>query len=166
MPRLFFVDRPDGKLLGIIPDKDMRKAVLIILAVAVLGVLGAYASRLPDNTPQSSATGLSSLKYKDGNFIGESAETPYGPIQIGVVIQKGKITEVNFLDMPSDDARSTEITGFATPALRASTLKAQSADIDFVSGATSTSYGYQQSLQAALDKAAASAVNAEYFKSG
>lgn len=144
----------------------MKKAILIVMAVAVLGVLGAYASRLPDNTPQSTAAGLNSLKYKDGNFIGESAETPYGPIQIGVVIKNGKITNVNFLDMPNDDARSTEITGFAAPALKASTLNAQSADIDFVSGATSTSYGYQQSLQAALDKAAGSVVNLDYFKSG
>jgi uncharacterized protein with FMN-binding domain len=41
----------------------------------------------------------------------------------------------------------------ALPLLRESALKAQSADIDTVSGATATSDGYKQSLQAALDGA-------------
>jgi uncharacterized protein with FMN-binding domain len=39
------------------------------------------------------------------------------------------------------------------PQLKQTTLDAQSSQIDFVSGATSTSYGYQESLQKALDKA-------------
>jgi uncharacterized protein with FMN-binding domain len=39
----------------------------------------------------------------------------------------------------------------AVPQLIAETLEAQSADIDTVSGATITSGGYRESLQAAID---------------
>jgi uncharacterized protein with FMN-binding domain len=42
----------------------------------------------------------------------------------------------------------------AEPMLKESAINRQSATgIDMVTGATSTSYGYQESLQAALDKA-------------
>jgi uncharacterized protein with FMN-binding domain len=42
----------------------------------------------------------------------------------------------------------------AEPQLKESTLSNQSADgLDMVTGATSTYYGYQESLQAALNKA-------------
>jgi uncharacterized protein with FMN-binding domain len=56
--------------------------------------------------------------------------------------------------MPSDEPRSREITSYSEPGLKQNAITAQSANIDFVSGATSTSYGYKESLQAALDKAA------------
>nr|WP_234390446.1 FMN-binding protein [Streptomyces sp. MMG1533] len=39
----------------------------------------------------------------------------------------------------------------AVPKLIAATLQAQSADIDTVSGATITTEGYKESLQAAID---------------
>ncbi|MBA3757828.1 FMN-binding protein [Candidatus Saccharibacteria bacterium] len=136
----------------------MKKTILILLAVAVLGVLAVYFVRIEDRTPTSSAA-IKSGTYSNGTFKGVSAETAYGPVEIKIVIENGKIIDVVYLDMPSDDGRSTEITGFSSPALKENTLKAQSAEIDFVSGATITSYGYQQSLQAALDKASGSEVN-------
>jgi uncharacterized protein with FMN-binding domain len=45
------------------------------------------------------------------------------------------------------------ISAGAEPQLRQEALQAQSAHIDTVSGATYTSEGYRQSLQAALDAA-------------
>ncbi len=45
------------------------------------------------------------------------------------------------------------ISQYAAPVLRSEALQAQSAQIDLVSGATYTSDGYAQSLQAALDQA-------------
>jgi uncharacterized protein with FMN-binding domain len=69
------------------------------------------------------------------------------------VFSSGKITDVQFDDMPNDEDRSAEITAFSSAKLRQSAIDAQSANIDFVSGATSTSYGFKESLQAALDAA-------------
>jgi len=91
--------------------------------------------------------------YKDGTFTGSSEFTPYGTIQISVVISGGKINDINFLQMPSDQQGSQARSDYSKPLLKQETLSRQSANIDFVSGATSTSEGYQQSLQAALNQA-------------
>jgi uncharacterized protein with FMN-binding domain len=48
---------------------------------------------------------------------------------------------------------SRDISAAAAPQLRQEALRSQSASIDTVSGATYTSEGYRQSLQAALDQA-------------
>jgi uncharacterized protein with FMN-binding domain len=154
----------------------MKKTLLIIMSVAVLGALGMYinkpsssASNLvpPANTSTNpvnqSTTGsnttsasqtssTNSTTYKDGTYDGSSA-TPYGEVGIAVVISGGKISNVQFLQMPSDQGHSREVTAFAEPLLKQTTLQNQSANIDFVSGATSTSYGFEQSLQTALDQA-------------
>jgi uncharacterized protein with FMN-binding domain len=55
--------------------------------------------------------------------------------------------------MPNDQPHSREVTAMSEPLMKQDTLDRQSADIDFVSGATSTVYGYQESLQKALDQA-------------
>ena len=96
----------------------------------------------------SSASGIT-----DGTFPGSTAQTPFGPVQIQITISGGKITEVTALQLPSDRARSASIAAYAAPILRSEALAAQSAQIDLVSGATYTSEGYAQSLQAALDAA-------------
>ena len=158
----------------------MKKALLIIMAVAILGGLGMYINKSPTSnsgliapsppTPVStssqnsttaaasspgSATTASATTYKDGTYNGSAADTPYGTVQIALVVSGGKITDVKFLQMPSDQGHSREVTAVAAPLLKQTTIQNQSANIDFVSGATSTSNGFEQSLQAALDKAAA-----------
>ena len=55
--------------------------------------------------------------------------------------------------LPSDHARSAELSQHAASVLRSDVLAAQSAQVDLVSGATYTSAAYPQSLQAALDAA-------------
>jgi uncharacterized protein with FMN-binding domain len=151
----------------------MRKALVIIFAVAVLGGASFYvtnnksknnvvvspqsdisqASQTPTSNKPTTNSSSPSSSYKDGTYTGKVADTPYGPVQITAIISGGKITDVNFLEMPTDEQRSRTITAQAKPMLKQAAITAQSASIDFVSGATSTSYGYQESLQAALDKA-------------
>ena len=63
------------------------------------------------------------------------------------------ITAATVLQQPKGNPRDTEINDYALPILIRDTLSAQSANIDMVSGATVTSDGYVQSLQAALDEA-------------
>jgi hypothetical protein len=84
---------------------------------------------------------------------GTVARTRYGPVQVQVHISNGKITDVVPLQLTSGDSRDDEINAYAVPQLHDEALSAQSANIDVVSGATYTSEGYRQSLQAALDAA-------------
>jgi len=154
----------------------MKKTLLIIMSVAILGTLGMYINQSPassarlvslpvsssssSNQNSSSPTGSSippthqanMMAYKDGTYDG-STDTAYGPVNIAVVINGGKITDVKFMQMPSSHDYSRQVTAYAEPMLKQTTLQKQSSNIDFVSGATSTSYGFEQSLQAALDQA-------------
>jgi uncharacterized protein with FMN-binding domain len=98
----------------------------------------------PTPTPTSAAT---------RTVTGTVASTPYGPMQVQVTLAGTRITKVTVLQQTNDGAESGQIDSFAIPTLTAETLTVQSARIDTVSGATSTSAGYIQSLQSALDKA-------------
>lgn len=83
---------------------------------------------------------------------GEAVDTQYGPVQVRITVQGGKITAAEAVQAPSG-GQSTQINGNAVPKLNAAAVAAGSADIDAVSGATYTSTGYKQSLQSALDQA-------------
>lgn len=87
-----------------------------------------------------------------GTFTGAAIDTPYGTVQIALVVQNGKIVDVNELQMPFDRRLSQQISAEAGPLLRNQVLRAQSANINGVSGASYTSYGYWQSLQSALSQ--------------
>jgi uncharacterized protein with FMN-binding domain len=82
---------------------------------------------------------------------GAVAQTRWGPVQVQVTISAGRITEVTVLRQPDGNRRDVEINSYALPQLTQEVLTAQSAQIDMVSGATVTSQGYIESLQAALD---------------
>ncbi|MFD9703405.1 FMN-binding protein [Lentzea sp. NPDC059081] len=79
---------------------------------------------------------------------GPAVNTSEGTVQVQVTFQGTKITDVKALRAPNSNP-----TRMALPLLRQSALKAQSADIDTVSGATATSEGYKTSLQGAIDGA-------------
>jgi uncharacterized protein with FMN-binding domain len=84
---------------------------------------------------------------------GSVADTRWGPVQVQVTIAGGKITNVVAIQQPSGNNRDQEINSYALPQLHDQAIRAQSARLDGVSGATVTSDGYTQSLQAALDAA-------------
>jgi uncharacterized protein with FMN-binding domain len=81
--------------------------------------------------------------------------TMYGPMQVKVTLEGQKITNVSVVQETNDGQESQQIDSFSIPKLTAETLTAQSARIDTVSGATTTSQGYIGSLQSALDQATA-----------
>ena len=88
-----------------------------------------------------------------GQVTGPVVATPYGDVQVQVTLSSGKIVDVQAIQLPTDRRRSQMISQYVAPVLRSEALQAQSAQIDLVSGATYTSEGYAQSLQAALDQA-------------
>jgi uncharacterized protein with FMN-binding domain len=84
-------------------------------------------------------------------YDGTTVNTPYGPVQVRITKANGKLTDVTTLQLPNADPQSQQIASYAAPLLRSEALKAGSAKIDIISGATYDSQGYAQSLQAALD---------------
>jgi uncharacterized protein with FMN-binding domain len=103
--------------------------------------------------PTRSATPPTPTKAASGTFLGASAQTRYGPVQIKITYAAGRVTGVVAVQLPSGRSRDAEINNYAVPILEQETLAAQSAKINAVSGATYTSDGYVQSLQSALDAA-------------
>jgi uncharacterized protein with FMN-binding domain len=83
----------------------------------------------------------------------DTATTPFSIISVRVTLTGGELTKVETVDLSGDNARTEAINNRAEPILREEALKAGSAHIDVVSGATYTSQSYRQSLQAALDRA-------------
>ena len=63
------------------------------------------------------------------------------------------ISEIEPIDYPQHRRRSIQINEWALPILEREVIQAQSADVDFVSQATTTSVGYLHSLAAALAQA-------------
>ncbi len=104
------------------------------------------------SSPSSSSTGSSGTTASK-TYTGSVAQTRWGPVQVEITVQDGRITAATVLQQPNGNPRDTEINDYALPILIQDTLSAQSANIDMVSGATVTSDGYVQSLQAALDEA-------------
>src|SRR5207248_9073523 len=96
---------------------------------------------------------LKSSGTTDGTFTGPVVVNRYGPVQVRVTISGGQLVDVTAVQLPQDRSRSAAISNAAAPILRREVLAAHGADIDTVSGATYTSQGYAQSLQAALDAA-------------
>jgi uncharacterized protein with FMN-binding domain len=89
----------------------------------------------------------------NGTWQGDPKANQYGTVRLAIVVASGKITDVKVLDYPRKDPQAAKINSTALPKLRSSALAKQSADIDTVTGATVTSDGYRQSLQAAIDRA-------------
>ena len=83
---------------------------------------------------------------------GSVADTRYGPVQVQITVQAGKLAKAQAVAYPTG-GRDGEINSVAIPILDQEATAAKSAQIDTVSGATYTSQGYAESLQAALDVA-------------
>ena len=108
----------------------------------------------PADSPRPGASGRPGSQ--DGPAVvvnGSVAQTRWGPVQVQVTITASRITDVAAIVFPNGNDRDAEINSYALPQLRQQVLDAQSAQIDGVSGATVTSDGYRESLQAALDSA-------------
>jgi uncharacterized protein with FMN-binding domain len=103
--------------------------------------------------PAPSPTGTSPSDAGSKTYAGSVAQTRWGPVQVSITVADGRITGVTVPVYPDGNGRDREINAYALPVLQQETLTAQSADIDSVSGATVTTDGYKESLQAALDAA-------------
>ena len=86
-----------------------------------------------------------------GSFTGSVANTRYGPVQVKITVENGKIVDAQAVKAPSGS--NDRYTQMAVPRLREQTIAAQSANIQGVSGASFTSFGWYTSLVSAIAKA-------------
>ncbi|MFD9323451.1 FMN-binding protein, partial [Streptomyces sp. NPDC060053] len=137
------------------------KRVIPVLVLSVAGLIpiwryepstGTTSTTEAASTPSVSSSSGSSGSSGSSTFTGSTVATEKGDVQVQITYDVDKITAVKMLKQPNHPQTTA-----AVPKLIAETLTAQSADIDTVSGATITSDGYKESLQAAIDAEAAAA---------
>jgi uncharacterized protein with FMN-binding domain len=136
----------------------------------VTAVLSAAALALPTTNAWAAtvATPKTKVVTATRSFTGAAGPAGrWGEVQVTIVVKKTtttnlttkkktvkrKITAVKVPVYPDHTDRSVFINQQALPILIQETMHAQSSGIDMVSGATDTSGGFQQSLQAAILKA-------------
>lgn len=155
----------------------MKKTLLILVVVALLGILAASVAPSPtkvaissgsssdinNSTAPSAATSatttpLSPTKVdglKNGTYTGRVVSNRYDEIAVAIVIDNGKIASITTPTSYGDGGRSEQINSYAIPQLIAQTIRAQNSSIDGISGASYTTQAYEDSLQSAIDQAKA-----------
>jgi uncharacterized protein with FMN-binding domain len=81
-------------------------------------------------------------------LTGDPVQTNYGTVQVAIVVENKKITDVQVLQSPVGP--NQRYSDYAVPVLKEQVLAAQSANIAGASGASYTSGGFIQSLQSAI----------------
>jgi len=110
-------------------------------------------SRSSSNSSGSSTSRQSSPAASSATYTGGVADTQWGPVQVQITVQGGKVTASKAVQYPQNNDRDFMINSYALPILNQEVVQQQTASIDTVSGATVTSDGYLQSLQSAIDQA-------------
>lgn len=110
-------------------------------------------SKTSSSSSSSSTSDSSTGKYKDGTYTGTATSTQWGDVQVQITISGGKLTKINVLSSPDTEQKSVKINEQALPTYKSEAIKAQSASIQQISGATETYKGFTGSLQDALNQA-------------
>jgi len=82
---------------------------------------------------------------------GPEVDTQFGPMQVQIIVADGVIEDIISLELPDATSTSRLISRIYWRLFRTGTLEAQSADIDFGSGATVTWEAYAESLESAME---------------
>ncbi|MFD3928194.1 FMN-binding protein [Streptomyces sp. NBC_00554] len=131
------------------------KRVLPVVALSALGLITVWRYEPSADTssaattvtePASTPSASSGSSGTSTVVAGSTVATEKGDVQVEVTFEGDTIASVRMLTQPNHPQTTA-----AVPKLIQETLEAQSADIDTVSGATITSDGYRESLQAAID---------------
>ena len=85
--------------------------------------------------------------------LGPVVSTRWGPTQVSAVVDAGVICSATAVRYPDGDSRSAMLSERAISIIDVEVAETGDASFDAVSGATVTSEGYRDSLQAILDQA-------------
>jgi len=133
----------------------MRKFVLCVIASGA--VLSIVIIDKAVNAPTQSAQ-LTAVSADQGTrtALGPAIALAHGLVQVQVTCVGTRIVAVQAVQLPHDNNHSWLDSQHAAAVLRSEVLSQQTTDLHTVSGATYTSQGYLESLNAALDVAAPS----------
>jgi uncharacterized protein with FMN-binding domain len=144
----------------------MRRAVPVLLVTAVAVVALARYETSPPRTVNPNAARLPPAIAKRARSpiptplppgtttaTGPAMTTPFSVIQVRATLTHGRLTGVETVALSGDGPHTQALNARAEPILRAEALRAGSADIDVVSGATSTSRIWIESLRGAIREA-------------
>ena len=144
-----------GTIAGLVALLSFKSHAPSLPAAATTGTSGGSSSSSTSSTTVQgefpTGSQAANLPPEETALTGHVANTVYGPVQVQLIVRNNKIIKVAVLQQPTTTIHDIQIGQFAFPELISETLKAQSAKIDAVSGASYTSEGYIQSLQSALD---------------
>ncbi|MFI6333703.1 FMN-binding protein [Streptomyces sp. NPDC050535] len=124
------------------PSADTSSAATEVAAPAPTPSASSSSGSPSADPSESAASSGTSTKVVAGSTVA----TEKGDVRVEVTFEGDEIASVRMLLQPNHPQTTA-----AVPVLIQETLAAQSADIDTVSGATITSDGYKESLQAAID---------------
>jgi uncharacterized protein with FMN-binding domain len=143
-------------------------AALIVTAVVVV-LLARYETQAPRTHNPNAAVGPvrtpraiarpagtpEPMRSGEGtrSFLGPAMTTPFSAIQVRAFFSGRRLTGIETVLLSGDGPHTEALNARAEPILRESALEAGGADVDVVSGATSTSRIWLDSLQGAIDKA-------------
>ena len=143
----------------------MRRALAaLVVTVVVVGLLVRYETRPPARrNPESALRTPAPIRspapkarpHPPGSVTGRGplVTTPFSSIQVQATVLHGKLIDVKTLSLTGDDTHTRALNARAEPILREEALRAGSADIDVVTGATYTSESWRDSLTAAIEAA-------------
>jgi uncharacterized protein with FMN-binding domain len=100
-------------------------------------------------TPAATLAALPAAAASTKRVPGPTVTMRWGGVRVVLYVRGRRVTDVHAA-YPTERARSQSINRRAIPILRTEVLRAQSANINTVSGATDTSGAYKRSLATAL----------------
>ena len=156
-------------LIGVL-EFHTRPSAIAVSAIPAAGAAGSSPSGAAASHGTSGATSKSKSKGKSKagaaatskasspvtpsssrTVVGPRVDYSWGVLSVSVTVSGTKITKVGIASLDDGgNPRSQYIDQNSIPVLEQQALAAQSANIQGVSGASYTSAGFQQSLQAAL----------------
>jgi uncharacterized protein with FMN-binding domain len=135
----------------------MRRALvaLLLTAVAVVALAG-YRTHPPRRPPpqppavHARPTATPSPPPGSRTARGPVISTPFSVIQVEATVRRGRLLGVRTVSLTGDGPHTQALNARAEPILRREALRAGSAKIDVVSGATYTSESWIESLRSAI----------------
>jgi uncharacterized protein with FMN-binding domain len=140
----------------------MRALAALLITLAAVILLARYDTRPPRTVNPNAARATPPAiraatptppppgsRTADGPIL----STPFSIIQVRATVLHGRLIGVQTVALTGDGPHTQALNARAEPILRAEALKAGSADIDTVSGATSSSKQWIESLRGAVAKA-------------
>jgi uncharacterized protein with FMN-binding domain len=134
-----------------------RMLALLAVTVAAVVALATYRthSPAPARTRASAHAPPPPRRYPPGTRAanGLAISSAYTTIQVRAFVYRGRLIDVQEVEVENDNTHSKDLNDGAIPVLHEEALKAGSAHIHVVSGATGTSASYASSLQSAINRA-------------